>query len=199
MALTDITKCKAYLGAAYTDTTDDFLTMLVDEVQAEIENYCNRKFDIHSYTAEQHTSMHKIFVNNYPIKTVEAIRRVAPDVFNIAYTAEDAMNTFRIHPSYIEMIDFKYVTMSNKIMWMNKEESYVEVDYTAGYEQNEIPNDLSFAATKLVAWEYKESRENRLGIESESVGAVKYTYSKKDMAIPATISSVLDRYSKVRV
>lgn len=199
MALTTIEKCKAYLGPSYTDPTDDFLTMLVDDAQATVENYCNRKFDVHSYTAEQHTSMHKIFVNNYPIKSVEAIRRVAPDVFNIAYTAQDAMNTFRIHPSFIEMIDFKYVTMSNKIMWMNKEESYVEVDYTAGYETNEIPNDLSFATTKLVAWEYKESRENRLGIESESVGAVKYTYSKKDMAIPAQISCVLDRYAKVRV
>ena len=47
--------------------------------------------------------------------------------------------------------------------------------------------------------EYKESRENRLGIEQEQEGDVKFVYSKKDSEMPLNISSVLDRYKKVLV
>jgi hypothetical protein len=201
MPLTTTDKCKAYLGVSYIDTTDDFLNDLIDSVQGEIENYCNRSFDLQTYTAEQHEIMHKVFPNNYPIVSVQAIRRIGPDVFSLYYTSGDdnTINNFRVYPAYIEMLDMKYVTMGNKIMWGNHEASYVEVDYTAGYDATNMPKDLSLAATKLVAWEYKQSRENRLGIETEKEGGVQYIYSKTDLAIPAQISSILDRYSKIRV
>ena len=32
MPLTNLDSCKAYLGSAYTDTTDDFLNMLITGV-----------------------------------------------------------------------------------------------------------------------------------------------------------------------
>ena len=38
MALITVEKCKAYLGPAYTDATDDFLTMLIDDAQATVED-----------------------------------------------------------------------------------------------------------------------------------------------------------------
>lgn len=192
MPLTTIDKVKSYLQI--TTTTDDaFISDLITNVQSLVENYCDRNFDSQIYTMEQHTAMHKVFPFNYPIISVQAIRRSGIDIANI----DTQFTSYRIHPSYIELLDYKYVTMGNKFMWANHEESYVEIDYTAGYTV--IPGDLSLAATKLVALEYKESRENRLGVESESEGAVKYIYSKKDEGIPLQISSVLDKYSKVRV
>ena len=61
MPLTTIQKCKNYLGPSYIDVTDDFLTDLIEDVQATIENYCHRHFNIDIYKSEQHNINHKIF------------------------------------------------------------------------------------------------------------------------------------------
>ena len=199
--LTNLENIKSYLQILDTDTSQDpFLTMLMGSVNDLIENYCNRKFSLQSYTAEQHTISHKIFVYNYPIVSVQQIRRSDEDVLDIVLTDDNLIDAYRIHPNYVEMIDWKYVTMSNKTMYVNKEESYVEIDYTAGWTDAQIPNDLMLAATKLISLEYKVSRENRIGLEAESEGDVKMTYYKTAaQSLPADIQMILDRYSKMRV
>ena len=193
MSLTTLDNCKSYLQIE--DTSQDlFLNMLIKSVQKEIENYCNRQFDLQTYTNEQHKVNHKIFTHNYPIVSVEAIRRTYDGTLDIELTPNELNGSYRIHPNYVELLDMKYVTMSNKTMWAFKEESYVEIDYTAGWSQEQIPGDLTLAATKMVALEYTISRESRIGLESESVGGVKYTYYKNAaQSIPADIQLVLDR------
>jgi|GEM_PF-1435853 hypothetical protein len=199
--LTTLENVKAYLQISATDTSQDtFLNLLIGSMQDLIENYCNRTFELTTYTAEQHTIMHKIFVNNYPIQSIQQIRRSSDDVLDIVLDENNIITAYRIHPNYVEMIDWKYVTMSNKLMWADHEESYVEIDYTAGWTQDQIPNDLMLAATKLVALEYKVSTENRIGLEAESEGDVKFTYYKNAaQSLPADIQMILDRYSKTRV
>ena len=194
MPLITLDQLKSYLQIPLTDTSDDFfLGLLVSSVQDTVENYCHRKFDVTVYTGEQHIINHKIFPKNYPIVSVENITRwdagvggVVPDV--------NGISEYRLFPTYIDLLDYQYVTMAGKLKYINGEESYVELDYTAGYAI--IPNDLILASLKLAALEYKESRENRLGVEQETEGAVRYTYSKKDTEFPMTISEVLDRYKK---
>lgn len=198
--LTNLTKVKGYLRIPLSNTDEDeFLIMLIDSVNSTIENYCNRKFAVSSYTGEQHTIMHKVFPLNYPIKSVENIVRIGADAVNIPYTLGDGYTNYRVYPGYIEFLDWKFVTMTNKLQFANHEESYVAIDYTAGYTDDEIPGDLSLAATKLVVLEYKDSRETRLGVEQEREGDVQFTYMKKDIAMPANIESTLKKYCKLRV
>jgi hypothetical protein len=196
MPLTTIQKCKNYLGPSYIDDTDDFLLDLIEGVQATIEKYCHRHFDVATYTSEQHNINHKIFTKETPIKSIISIVRLDE---NIANTVPDdsGMTNYRIFPGYVELLDYKYVTMGDKLKYVNSEESYVEITYTAGFDTP--PADLSLATIKLIALEYKESRENRLGVEQESEGDVKYTYSKRDSQMPLNISKVLDKYSRVSV
>ncbi|MBZ9615300.1 head-tail connector protein [Clostridium estertheticum] len=194
MPLTTVAKCKSYLGPSYIDSEDDFLTDLIDNVQTIVENYCHRHFDETSYISEQHNINHKIFTKETPIISVENIVRLDGSIVNTVPNS-NGMSNYRIFPGYVELLDYKYVTMGDKLKYVNSEESYVEISYTAGYET--APADLRLAATKLVALEYKESRENRLGIEQESEGDVSYTYSKKDSQMPLNISAILDRYKRV--
>lgn len=194
MPLTTIQKCKNYLGASYTDITDDFLNDLILDVQATIENYCHRHFDVNTYTSEQHKINHKIFSRETPIKDVTSIIRLDDNIDNTV-PDNNGMNNYRLFPSYVELPDYKYVTMGDRLKYVNSEESYVEITYTAGYDTP--PADLSLAATKLIALEYKESRENRLGVEQEREGDTQYVYSKKDSEMPVNISKVLDRYKRV--
>lgn len=194
MPLTTIQKCKNYLGSSYVDVSDDFLSDLIENVQITIENYCHRHFDINTYTSEQHNINHKIFTKETPIKSVINIVRLDGNVINTV-PDDNGINNYRMFPGYIELLDYKYLTMGNRLKYVNSEQSYIEITYTAGYDV--IPADLSLAATKLVVLEYKESRENRLGVEQEREGDVQYTYSKKDSQMPVNISAVLDRYKRV--
>jgi hypothetical protein len=195
MPLTTLENVKSYLGISLTDTSDDsFINLLIADVQATVENYCHRHFDVNTYTSEQHNINHKIFPKETPIKNVTKIIRLDDNIDNTV-PDDNGMNNYRIFPSYVELLDYKYVTMGDRLKYVNSEESYVEITYTAGYDTP--PADLSLAATKLVVLEYKDSRENRLGVEQEREGDVQYIYSKKDSEMPLNISSVLDRYKRV--
>lgn len=188
MPLTTVQKVKNYLPELnQNDTSEDgFIQDLIDGVQSTIESYCSRKFDVTAYTETQ-MCKHKVFPKNTPLKSVSSIIREDNEL-----SATD----YKIKGNYIEFTgDMKVYTMAGSVIYSNDIASEVILTYTAGFDP--IPNDLSLAATKLVAIEYKDSRENRLGVEMESEGDVKFTYSKKDSEMPLNISCVLDRYKKV--
>lgn len=192
MALVALSDIKSYLGISITDTTDDsFLNLLISGVQETVENYCERHFEVDTYT-EQHIITHKIFPRQYPIKSVDKISRIGTGMTNLD---TNEVTNYKIVNSYIDLLDYQYLTMSNRLKYSNSEESYVEITYTAGYDT--IPFDLQLAVIKLVVLEYKKSREDRLGVESEREGAVQRVYEKKDSEMPMEIEKVLIRYKKV--
>jgi hypothetical protein len=191
--LTNITDVKNYLGIT-TNADDGFITLLIADVQTTIETYCHRHFDLNTYTSEQHLINHKIFTKETPIATVTNIVRLDANIVN-AMPDSNGMTNYRIFPGYIELLDIQYVTMGDKLKYVNNEQSYVEISYTAGFATP--PADLSLAAIKLVALEYKESREDRIGLEGYMEGAIKETYFKKETEMPLNISCVLDRYARV--
>lgn len=187
--LTTLHKCKNYLNIADTDkSSDGFLIDLIMSAQSMIETYCGRKFDLQQYVEEQHIIGHTITPNNYPIQTVVSIKKSGEDVSN-----------YRKFPSYIQMLDNKYVTLTNRLQWTDNEDSYVEVTYTAGYDDDDVPADLQLACTKLVAIEYKNSKEDRLGIQTDSVGPLSTSYDIQEAGIPSYIATTLNRYKKVHI
>jgi len=198
MPLTTIEKCKRYLGPNCPDGDDEFIDDLIKNAQSLIENYCHRHFDIKTYTGEQHNINHKIFTKETPITSVINIVRLDGSIINTVPDSSD-MTNYRIFPGYVELFDYKFVTMGNRLKYVNNEESYIEITYTAGFET--VPADLSFAATKLVAMEYKESREDRLGLASHSEGAISDTYIAKGInsEMPLSVSAILDRYRRVSI
>jgi hypothetical protein len=178
------------------ESNDEFILFLISSAESQIERYCGRKFNLQTYTNEKHNINHLIIPDNYPITEVLAIRRKSNNVDQ--FTDEVTLNTgYRIYPSYIEMLDGKYVSMTNKLSYPQTEESYVEIDYIAGYM--DIPFDLQVACSKLVALEYKNSKEDRLGIDSDQVGPLSTTYRNEESGMPKDIAIVLNSYKKKRV
>ncbi|QAT40840.1 phage head-tail connector protein [Clostridium sp. JN-9] len=185
MSLTTVEKVKSYLQIS--DSSDyTFIQDLVDYVTEQIENYCSRKFDVATYT-ETHMCKHKCFPRNTPLKSVISVIRDG--------MPQNQDTDFKIKGNYIQFNDLKGFTMGGSIVYATDNSIETTITYIAGYDT--IPNDLAMAATKLAVIEYKDSRENRLGIEQETEGDVRYTYSKKDSEMPLNISRVLDRYRKV--
>lgn len=187
MPLTTIEKVKSYLQIPQSNTIDDiFIQDIVDSVQEQIESHCKRKFDIDTYM-ETHQCKHKCFPKNTPLKEVKSIIR---DDNTLEPT------DYKIRGNYIEFAsDLKGYTIGGSVLYANDDISEVNVTYTAGYET--IPRDLSLAATKLAVIEYKDSRENRLGIEQEKEGDVQYVYSKKDSEMPENILKVIAKYVRI--
>jgi len=197
MPLTTLKDVKSYLGIALTDDTHDILiNLLIPSIQTTVENYCHRHFDISIYSSEQHNINHKIFPYQTPIISVQNIVRLDGSIINTSPDINE-MSNYRVFPGYVELLDYMYVTMGDKLKYVNNEQSYVEISYTAGFEK--IPADLSLAAIKLVALEYKDSTEDRVGLVSSSEGGVHEVYIGKDInsEMPLSISGILDRYSRV--
>ena len=195
--LTTINDVKSYLGISVDDISQDSLiNLLIPSIQATVENYCHRHFDVATYTSEQHNINHKIFPYQTPIISVENIVRLDGSIINTTPDTNE-MSNYRKFSGYIELLDYMYVTMGDKLKYVNNEQSYVEISYTAGYVT--IPPDLSLAAIKLIALEYKDSTEDRIGLVSSREGGSQEVYAIRgiDSEMPLTISCVLDRYKRV--
>ncbi|NOW85537.1 hypothetical protein B0H39_003418 [Clostridium beijerinckii] len=190
MPLTTIEKVKSYLQIPQSNTNEDiFLQDIVDSVQEQIESHCKRKFDIDTYM-ETHQCKHKCFPKNTPLKEVKSIIRDDNTLESTDY---------KIRGNYIEFAsDLKGYTIGGSVLYASDYVSEITITYTAGYDA--IPKDLSMAATKLAVIEYKDSRENRIGIIQEREGDVQYTYadkSKNEVNMPSDIKKVLDKYVQV--
>lgn len=189
-SLTTIEKVKAYLGSKYTDTTDVFLEDIIAMQSAYIEEYCNRQFEIGSYT-ELYNVNHIICPNQYPIKSVEKIEVIYKT--NATEITRELFD-FILHNSYVEILDNKYITLSGKIQYCSNDEKTIRMSYTAGYDDGQLPTDLGYACTILSVLEYLQSRDERIGIESEREGDVQYTYSKQQT--PERVLTILNKYKR---
>lgn len=189
-------KVKAYLKLPTSNTDlDDIVQMWMQSIQQQMETFCHRKFEVGTYT-ETHTIMHKVFPNQTPIISVQKIDRIGTDV-TLVDNAEYEISNYIVYPGYVELPDWQYITMSDKLQYVVQDESKATITYTAGYET--IPVDLILAAYKLIDLEYRKWNEERAGVESISEGSVRYTYSRETDEMPADILRVLKHYRKARI
>lgn len=172
-------------------TQDDLLNSFINGVSDFIEGQCHRKFGQQSYTAEQHNVMHKVFPKNSPIVSVQAIRRVILDV-DATPQYIDVVN-YRVYPSYIDLLDPVFVTMSDKLQYALHERTYVEIDYTAGY--GSVPNDIQTACLDLCAIKYNMNGSEHL--KAERMGDYQVQYFEND--IPPITQKIIDSYKKVGI
>lgn len=198
-ALVDLASVKEYLNIPDTDkTNDNFLIRKINAMSTLAEQYMNRNLNVQSYTENlQGNNRQYLTLRNYPLVSVESVSFFN----NVLDPSQYDVDTYCMKRGMI----YKETgwTANDFLIGIGGDpvpgRKIIQVQYHAGYAT--IPADVQDAVIDLVALKFKESSygDNRFGIESESVGGVKYTYTKKDLAIPASISSVLDRYVAKRV
>ncbi|MCR3759154.1 phage gp6-like head-tail connector protein [Clostridium felsineum] len=196
-ALVDLASVKEYLNISDT-TKDNFLIRKINAASTLVEQYINRSLKVNSYTENlQGNNRQYLTLMNYPLVSVESVSFFDNILDPSQYNVDDyCMKRGMIYKETGWTSNDFLIGIGGDPVPGKK---IIQVQYHAGYAT--IPEDIQDAVIDLVALKFKESiyGDNRFGIESESVGAVKYTYSKKDLAIPASISSVLDRYVAKRV
>lgn len=173
---------------------DGKIQALITQVSALIENYCNRLFTTYSTTAkiEWHDGRtNKVWLDAFPIITVTSVKissdggvtqttLVEGDSAKAGYFVdleEGTVFTQNVIDNFINSYDVPYRSL--------------EIEYTAGYTEDNLPEDLKLCTIDLV--HYYESGEN---IPSKSMlGAtidnpLPYTAN----SFPPAIRRVLDLY-----
>lgn len=179
--LTTLSKAKEYLDIESDDTEfDSLLERLITASSRQIEAYCNRKFEIQSYSETCDGAASDIlFLDHTPVVSVTSL-----SIDDESVAAED----FKVYDDYIRLLSRLFAPGA-----LN-----VSVTYSAGYfdaQSESPPVDLEDACIQLVAFKYNLRgadgfSERRIGQSSESFAGA---------AIPLSVAIILDKYRRPRV
>jgi len=165
------------------DQMDNQLEVLIDQMTAVFESYCERKFASRSYTEYHDGNAEKyLFPKHYPIISVTSIH----DDSDWNWGADKLVDstTYRIQ-------DERVIVLKSSL-W-SKDEQNVKITYVAGYAT--IPAELKLACIEEVARKYKNRNEiDVLARTAEDGSITKYA---KDL-LPST-KAILIRYMRVGV
>lgn len=140
-----------------------FVELLIFSASVEIETYTNRKLKQREIR-ELHDgcNQNEITLKQYPVKDVTSLKvdnkRSYPDE-TIVNT--DYYNCF-IPISEDDMENQSEIILTDGYIF-SKGRNNIEVIYTAGYLDEEIPQDLRTAATELVEWTFKRLKNRQIG------------------------------------
>lgn len=174
---------------------DGKIQTLITQVSALIENYCNRKFTQYSTTprVEQFDGRtSSVFLSEFPIIAVSGVTTSSDG--GITQEAMAAANSSPYNGGYL--VDAENCTVltsdgTNFISSVTIPFRSLEVTYTAGYDQDDLPLDLQLATIDLV--HYYEKDEN---VPSKSLLGATLDNAQPYLAnsFPPAIRRVLDLY-----
>jgi len=167
MALDILDEVKDYLAISSTDTSkDDFITQLISNVQAEMEDYCNQPIE-------------QVGVN-VPIRQfiVGASKDLQLDYFNIPITILEITYTipFESGTTTVSSDDYEYLDWYGIPVIKFKNSLVSGAAYTisagVGFPAASIPAIILSVATEMTAWKYQESVVGKalLGKAGDSYG-----------------------------
>lgn len=179
--LTTLANVKEYLDIESDDTEyDSLLERLITASSRQIEAYCNRTFEIQSYSEQYDGNASDIlFLKNTPIASVATL---SMDDENIQ--SED----FKVYDDYVRLVSRLFTPG----------ELNVSIEYSGGYfdaQAESPPADVEDACIQLVAFKYNLRgadglSERRVNQTSDSFAAV---------AIPLSVAIILDKYRRAKL
>jgi len=152
MSLVSLIDMKAYLGIA--DASEDtYLTSELDMFTETIEHYCNRKFEIASYTERIY---HKDFYNtrdhylyHFPVSSITSATEKALDESDVVLNTLLNKKLGKINI----LDDGEYFT---KLFNNTGSNGYIEFIYEAGYAS--VPHEIQESVKQLVQARYNKRK-----------------------------------------
>jgi hypothetical protein len=163
------------------DSEDDLISLIIDSVTRQIENYCNCTFEVGGVTYSETYDGNNgvtLYLNHAPIISVSSV--VITDSSDVAET--------------IAAADYKIYSSVGKIV-LTEGDTFVSGDlnvaitYVAG--ESTLPPDVKFAGLKLARWYKRKWTDNRDGISSVTVEGQTTSY---ETGIPEDIKRMLNQY-----
>lgn len=196
-ALTNLARFKTFLGISGT-AHDTLLERIINTTTDYIENYCDRRFQLTTYTNEVYdgTNYPEILLDNYPIVTFTTLEN-RDSVNNVnSWSAIDSENYFvKYDEGIIVLAEDKFENLAQ----------YYRVTYSAGFAidvTNVVPvtleavfhTDLEYACWKIGGKFYNQ-RKLSDNISSERIGEYAVTF-RKELALDPEIQQILEQYRR---
>jgi len=164
--MVDLIDLDCYKEAKTIQSTDrdGKIQTLITQVSALIEKYCNRQFTTYSTVqnakVEWHDGQtHKVYLKEFPVISVELVQ-ISPDG---GVTQSNVVEGDSATAGYFVDLEegsvFTTQVINNFIDSYNVPYRSLEITYTAGYTEDNIPEDLKLCVIDLV--HYYESGENK--------------------------------------
>lgn len=164
-ALCTVADVKESLGIASSDTTkDNLITRKINQVTDQIENYCQRRFELTQYSQEEYNASN----------TDVFILKQRPVVVDDTHTFTAEWRTTTLNDSVWETIDSQlYFVDNNSGVIENVYTAFgywrrYRFSYWAGYAT--IPNDLAEAASTLACYYVNNASTNNSGVQQIKEG-----------------------------
>lgn len=190
--LIDFDYCRKVLGIDEED--ESFVQLLIIFASFELERYADRCFgereikDFYNGGYERR----ELTLKQYPLKSVEKLTVRRNDVdyeISPSFYQVDSSGTFgeMERPGVIRLNE-GYLFPSGR--------NCVQVEYTAGYKADEVPEDLKMAAVEMVGWQLKRIRARQIGV----LGLVNEKRGKErailEGGMPGHVREILGRYRR---
>jgi hypothetical protein len=158
------------------------LSILINQVDGIIQNYCGWNILETDYTNKKYdgngTSI--IDLEAYPLTAISSVTMDGEDITSIIETEND--------DGYLNTTDSStFTTGTNNVV----------VSYTAGFADDAIPSDLTYAATYLVVLNYKKIKTDMFGISKGKFNTVEVELESSNL--PMLVQNVLDQYLLVLI
>lgn len=194
-ALTTRARAKTFLGITSTDD-DTLIDTLIDAVTNFIENYCDRRFKLTTYTNEEYdgNGSQQMLLKQYPVATFTQLgERDSPDNQS-SWTALDSEDYFvDLVTGIIDFINGLFKRLPK----------HYRATYQAGYNfdtagattlESVGAGDLEWAAWKLIQKIYNQ-RQGDPDITNESLGDYSVGY-RAELMEDTVLKSILDNYKR---
>lgn len=178
--LATVEQVKGYLGI--TSVADDaLLERLVGSASAYIQKWLNRDLGSDIYIASMDgNNSDTMLLPNYPVQSVTSL---TIDGQAIPLSSGPLNKGYAFDDNRIVLRGYRFTGgLLN-----------VEVTYTAGYADGEIPADVTQACIEMIAMRYRE--KDRIGLSSKGLAGETTAYSQKDMA--DSTRHILNQYRRV--
>lgn len=190
MSFTTVEKVAIALNKeTLTTMEEDAVLMMIPMIDGVFNNYCGFNMLATNYTAKRFsgTGSGTLDLKLYPINTVVQVQiredvSTFTDVTTSIYLMDD---TYLYLDQYADTTSFPTGTHN------------IYVTFNAGFAEDAMPGDLSYAANYLVSTNIKKILTEMAGIAE---GAFSQLNFKMDtMELPGLVQQVLDRYRVVTV
>lgn len=174
-ALTTLADVKETMGVASSDHSyDNLIIRKINQVTAQFEKYCGRRFKEATYTDEGYngTGTDQIVLKNYPITSTVAFSLGNRDnsLNENDWETVDTNRYFANNSSGV--IDLTFTAGGGWGRW--------RATYSAGYAT--IPDDLAEAAATLAAYYTLNADTSGVGVTKKKEGQREINYSSLDLS-----------------
>lgn len=191
MSFTTVDGVKAFLNKA-TLTVDQtaLVQMLIGLVDGVICSYCGWTMLAKDYPAKKYdgNGQSEMDLGVYPINALTQV--LVYDDLTYATFTDQTDNVVHVDEEGILIFKDSGTTFTSGRL-------NVAVTFNAGFNDTNMPSELTYAANYLVALEFNRIDAESIGVASEKFNQVEVEYQGTD--IPQLVKRVLDRYRAVHI